>query len=386
VSRSTLKNPLDSQAEFAWLLGTSQRVDPLVRRELLATIHESRPIALLGSASTGGVALCALVVTQSSWAAAWFILELLILCARLPLLLSLHRLGGSIDSPSFLWLNRITALWFAALGLGALGCLLSGDLMLMVLAVGLLFGFVGALASRLSGVPRLAMFLTCLLIFPALLGLLLEPFPWMIAMAIFLVFYVLVMGLMTTHNHQILRDKIAAEHLNRALLKRDPLTGLSNRRELRSTLQRLKNTPAQPTVCALCLDLDGFKAVNDEFGHPAGDLLLIEVGQRLQRLVREDDLVCRLGGDEFIILLFGASSSDAERKSELIIAELSRPILLDQGQTTQVGVSVGIAMTPDHAESPEELISLADKALYLAKAEGKGTYRMCLTAAGQHII
>lgn len=381
MSSFPLKNPLDSQAEFAWLLSTSQSVAPLVRRELLATIHESLPIALLGAASIGGVALSALVVTHSTWAAAWVTLELVILCARLPLLLRQRRLGCRFEYPSFRWLNRITALWFAAMGLGALGCLLSGDLLLIVLAVSLLFGFVGAIASRLSCAPRLAMFLTGLLIGPALLGLLFRPSAWMFGMAFFLVLYSLVMQLMTAHNHRILHDKIAAEHKNMDLLKHDPLTGLSNRRELRSTLQRLKETPSKQTVCALYLDLDGFKAVNDQFGHPAGDLLLIEVGQRLQRLVREDDLVCRLGGDEFIILLFGATSREAERKSELIIAELSRPILLDHDQTTQVGVSVGIAIAPDHAESPEDLISLADKALYLAKAEGKGTYRMCVKAS-----
>lgn len=379
MSPFSLKDPLDSQAEFVWLLSTSQSVTHLVRRELLATIHESLPIALLASASTCSIALCALVVTHSPWAAAWFILEILTLCARLPLLLRQRRLGGCIESPSFLWLNRITALWFAALGLGALGCLLSGDLLLIILAVSLLFGFVGALASRLTGAPRLTLFLTVLLIAPALLGLLLKPSSWMFGMAFFLVLYTLVMQLMTAHNHQILHDKIAAEHKNRALLTRDPLTGLANRRELRSTLQLLKASP-HSTTCALCLDLDGFKAVNDQFGHPAGDMLLIEVGQRLQRLVRESDLVCRLGGDEFIILLFGATSSQAECKAERVIAELSHPVLLDQGQTTQVGVSVGIAITPDHTQNPEDLISLADKALYLAKAEGKGTYRMYTNA------
>ena len=369
-------NPLDSQAEFAWFLGTPQSVALPVRRELLATIHESLPIALLGAAFTYAVATCALVVTQSFWAAAWFVLEVVTLCARFPLLLRQHRLGGRFECPSFLWLNRITALWFAALGLGTLGCLLSGDLLLIVLAVSLLFGFAGALASRLSAAPRLSLFLTILLIGPALLGLLLKPTIWMFGMALCLVLYTLIMKLMTAHNHRILHDKIAAEHKNMALLKRDPLTGLANRRALRSTLQRLKTDNTHQTICALCLDLDGFKAVNDQFGHPAGDMLLVEIGHRLQRLVREEDLVCRLGGDEFIILLFDATSSQAESKAQLIIAELSHPVGLDQGQSTQVGVSVGIAITPDHAENPEDLISLADKALYLAKAEGKGTYRL----------
>lgn len=375
-----LKNPLDSQAEFFWLLNTSQHVAPLVRRELLATIHESLPIALLGAAATCSIALCALLITHSIWAAAWLTLELLTLCVRLPLLLKQYHLGGRFEHPSFLWLNRLTALWFAAMGLGALGCLMSDDLLLIILAVSMLFGYTGALTSRLAGAPRLAIFLTGLLIGPAFLGLFFEPFPWLVGMTSFLALFTLTMKLITTQNHHILHDKIAAEHKNMALLKRDPLTGLANRRALRSTLQRLKNTPSHPTVCVLCLDLDGFKAVNDQFGHPAGDQLLVEVGQRLQRLVREDDLVCRLGGDEFVILLFGATSREAERKSELVIAELSYPIRLDQGQVAQIGVSVGIAMTPDHAENPEDLISLADKALYLAKAEGKGTYRMCNSA------
>lgn len=376
VIRFSPLHSLDTQAEFVWLLGTSGSVAPSVRRELLATIPESLPIALLAAASTLGVALCAVVVTHSYWATAWLIAEVLIVCSRLFLLLGQHRLNICVEAPSFLWLNRVTAFWFAILGPSALGCLLSGDMLLIILAVSLLFGFVGGLASRLAGVPRLAMFLTALLTVPALLGPLLEPSPWMIGMALFLMLYVLVMQLVTAHNHDILYGKIAAEHKNMALLKVDPLTGLANRRQLRSTLQQLKTIPFSPSVCALCLDLDGFKAVNDQFGHPAGDMLLVEVGQRLQRLVREDDLVCRLGGDEFIILLFGATSSQAQSKAQSIIAELSHPVELERGQNTRVGVSVGIAITPDHTENPEELVSLADKALYLAKAEGKGTYRL----------
>jgi diguanylate cyclase (GGDEF)-like protein len=94
----------------------------------------------------------------------------------------------------------------------------------------------------------------------------------------------------------------------------------------------------------------------------------------LKRLVRDDDLVCRLGGDEFIILLIGASRHQAECKAEQIIKELSSPILINHSKSARVGVSIGIAISPEHSENPEDLISLADQALYQAKAAGKGMY------------
>lgn len=366
---------LKNQAEFAWFLGNSKSIAPEVQREMLTTIHESIPVAILAAALTTAIAMIAWLLTKQGWSLAWLGAEGVILTCRLQLLRQQHSLGDKIEHSSFLWLNRITSIWFATLGLGVLGCLVSAEPLLIVLANSLLFGISGALASRLAAAPRLALLLKVLLVTPSFAALWVSPSLWLSGLLISAVLYCLIIQLLTVQNHRLLHDKIVADHTNSALLGRDPLTGLGNRRELRSTLHRL-GTGSKPTsLCVMYLDLDGFKAVNDNFGHPAGDHLLIEVSHRLTRLVRDTDLVCRLGGDEFVIILHGANHADAEQKAKLIITELSQPIPLSPEADAKIGVSIGLALSPEHSQNPEELVSLADRALYLAKADGKGIYK-----------
>lgn len=365
--------PLSSQAEFAWFLGSAQSVSPAVRRELLATIQESVTVAFLAGCLTFSIALCAWHITGKSWALFWLIAEAVILTLRLPLLSRQHRHGNDIGLRSYLWLNRITSIWSLVLGLGALGCLLSDDLVLIVLASNLLFGLVGALALRLAAAPRFALLLKVLLLAPCFVALWLQPSTWLGGLLISAVFYSFVMQLLTLQNHRLLHDKIAAEHKNTALLKRDSLTGLSNRRDLRSTLRNLQERTEPVQLAVLCLDLDGFKAVNDQLGHPAGDQLLIEVGQRLRRVVRTEDLVCRVGGDEFIILLIGVASNEAIARAKQIITSVEQPFAIADRHAS-VGVSIGITTGRLDTSSGEALIQKADAALYEAKRSGKGRY------------
>ena len=153
----------------------------------------------------------------------------------------------------------------------------------------------------------------------------------------------------------------------------DLLTGLANRRELNSILKRLaaKMVRSAYSCYLLFIDLDGFKQVNDTYSHDAGDMVLIEVGKRLKKMVRGYDLIARIGGDEFVVLL--ESLDDDRVVSDIaarIIKELSKTI--DIGETkTQIGASIGIAHCCTEAEA-EELIHNADKAMYQAKNSGKG--------------
>ena len=129
--------------------------------------------------------------------------------------------------------------------------------------------------------------------------------------------------------------------------------------------------------CALlCLDLDGFKEINDDLGHAAGDLLLKEVGRRLLANLRKGDTAARLGGDEFAILLQSASASEAVATAHRVTVSLNGKYQLDQYGEANVGVSIGIACAPAHANEPEGLLSLADKALYAAKSAGLGIPRL----------
>ncbi|WP_214847473.1 diguanylate cyclase [Exiguobacterium sp. s193] len=149
----------------------------------------------------------------------------------------------------------------------------------------------------------------------------------------------------------------------------DPLTGLPNRNGLTDYLQMISSDDA-PEVY-FYLDLDGFKAINDQFGHQTGDLVLKEVAARLHQLKRPNSIVTRLGGDEFLIVLNDVLAFDRlEQYGEDLIALLSRPYLIDR-IPLHIGASIGIAIRfPD--ETVEQVIHRADIALYDSKKQGKG--------------
>jgi diguanylate cyclase len=143
----------------------------------------------------------------------------------------------------------------------------------------------------------------------------------------------------------------------------DGLTGLANRHEILATLDHELALGRDSTI--LFCDLNGFKTVNDDLGHAAGDQLLVEVARRLQASVRETDVVSRFGGDEFLILLRSAKLSDAYAICDRITTALARPIELHFGPT-RVGASIGIAVAAGDADA-EHLVGRADRAMYRAK-------------------
>jgi len=170
------------------------------------------------------------------------------------------------------------------------------------------------------------------------------------------------------------------------LAHHDPLTRLPNRLLLLSRLEHaLKIAHREQKMFALLmLDLDRFKEVNDSFGHLAGDELLQQIAQRLSSRLRGVDTVCRLGGDEFTILLEDMSQpEDAALVANDIINVLSEPWQLSENIEVRIGASVGISLYPDHGDDPEQLLQQADSALYHAKAEGRGCFKYFSVAITQ---
>ena len=156
----------------------------------------------------------------------------------------------------------------------------------------------------------------------------------------------------------------------------DSLTGLANREQFHVHATRECAAAASDNQwrALLYLDLDGFKNVNDSFGHAAGDQLLKEVAARLRSCVPRDAMVARLGGDEFVIWLSPATPAKAEALADAIIGTIAAPFDV-QGTQVFIGASFGIAFTPKHGIDPDALLGKADLALYRAKAEGKGLCR-----------
>ncbi len=158
-------------------------------------------------------------------------------------------------------------------------------------------------------------------------------------------------------------QRASAERALKHQATHDGLTGLLNRYEILATLDHELSLGRESTI--LFCDLNGFKTVNDDLGHAAGDQLLVEVARRLQASVRETDVVSRFGGDEFLIVLRNARLSDAHAICDRITAALSRPIEL-QFARTRVGASIGIAVAAGDSDA-EHLIGRADRAMYRAK-------------------
>lgn len=156
----------------------------------------------------------------------------------------------------------------------------------------------------------------------------------------------------------------------------DRLTNLPNRRLLEDRLQQLiaqaRRKPLQLSL--LFIDLDKFKPINDDFGHEVGDWLLQSAALRMQGCLRESDTVARIGGDEFVALLPDTKGAiDAVTVAENIRRALEEPFIAPDGKVLSISSSIGVALFPDHADTPRELLRLGDEAMYRAKKAGRNT-------------
>ncbi len=160
------------------------------------------------------------------------------------------------------------------------------------------------------------------------------------------------------------------------MAKFDNLTGLPNRykfnERLRKSIERSRVN--KKNLAIMFLDLDRFKIINDTMGHDTGDLLLVEVSNRLKNSVRKNDLVARLGGDEFVILLEGIDKNEVTEVAQRIIDEFAQPFSIKSKEFFTT-TSIGISLFPSDGNNAEDIVSAADKAMYSAKERGKNNYQ-----------
>ena len=162
------------------------------------------------------------------------------------------------------------------------------------------------------------------------------------------------------------------------MAKFDLLTGVPNRTSLLLQMQQaIAKSQREQKLLGICyLDLDGFKPVNDELGHQTGDLVLIEIAQRIQNAIRKEDTLARLGGDEFVILLVDLEDHDAYKASiERILEAIHKPIFIN-AKRILLGASIGITLFPLDDEESDTLLRHADHAMYAAKQAGKNCYHL----------
>jgi diguanylate cyclase (GGDEF)-like protein len=182
-------------------------------------------------------------------------------------------------------------------------------------------------------------------------------------------------------------SRAAAEAEARHAATHDHLTALPNRQALFDAIDEALRTAGKDDACALLfLDLDGFKAVNDRFGHVAGDALLVAAAKRLSAAVRPGDLVARLGGDEFVTLLVGPGTEEAAIAVALRQADAMRAPFPVGAASVGLTVSVGIALTTPDGINAAELVHRADVAMYKAKQEAPGRYHVYVDSTAAKIL
>jgi diguanylate cyclase (GGDEF)-like protein len=365
------------RAGVDWLLAGPQPEPEDIRSELLhqrASKTRTLMVAIFASLLT---AVIAAALTGATWAYAWVAAELVLGSIRIWLMLkniakakAAQRTGTTIAP---IWAGLASVVLISA---GCYQCVGSGVLPLILMAGIGIANLVGGISSRNAGTPRYGALLICILTLPFAVATFLSPIPYLFLVGLQAPLYTAGMIFLLLENHKVLLELHRSEHSNRQMAHHDLLTGLPNRARNQKLFAELLAGPESASdrskLTVFCLDLDGFKAVNDVLGHATGDAVLVEVAKRLRASIREADFACRLGGDEFVILLPDIAEDDAITIARRIIADISEPFAF--APSAQIGVSIGIAAAPRDGTTADELLSAADRAMYEAKRRGKGGF------------
>jgi diguanylate cyclase len=251
----------------------------------------------------------------------------------------------------------------------------------MILTMGSL-----ATAYCLSSIRFAAILNLAIGVLPISALMLTSGFPAEMAAATSLMLATVILIRFILQSHAMLVDLLQLQAQTRDLAHTDPLTGLANRRALDERIARLLQHPDEaPSFKLALLDLNGFKPVNDRFGHAFGDKLLRSVADRLRDTIGSEGLVVRQGGDEFAVLIPPQSSLIAAPIADRILISLVRAHMID-GHPIGVGACIGVAQWPNDGTSAENLFEFADQALYQAKAQIRVSASPAHEAARQAIL
>lgn len=363
-----------------WLASSPNAGPRQIQRQLLRqSLTKGWTLGLSISASSL-MALVAAAMTATVWAYAWLIAELIVGSYRIAAVRAFHKAEasgqvGNAAAPVFAGLAS-----FAIISAGSYQCVANGDWLLIVMSGMGLAILIGAISSRNAGTPRYGAILICILTLPFSLAALASPLPYLFLVGIQFPLCASAVIFVMLENYKVLQALYRSEDENRRLAHHDLLTGLPNRsmnlKRFDELLAGLSSAPDETrnNFTVFCLDLDGFKDVNDRLGHDAGDAVLMALAERLRDCVRTFDSVSRTGGDEFVILLPSISTADAAIIADRIIARVGMPFDVGHGEPVQIGISIGSASAPADGETADALMRSADQAMYEAKRRGKGRF------------
>ena len=350
-----------------WLVDPGRNVPEPIRASLFNSLYGSLPIFLGGITNTLLVSSVIAARNPTPLFLFWAGAEVLLAALRLPVLIAGQRaIREGRRGPDDLYI-LLALLWASLVGFGAFICLTSGDWIAATLACLSGGAMVGGICFRNFAAPRMAALMILLSLGPCLAGAILSGEPLLLATAIQIPIYLFAMGGAAFRMNRVMIARMQAAMAMDHRARHDDLTGLLNRAGLAAELEQA----ADGELAYYFLDLDGFKRVNDTLGHAAGDRLLVEIAGRMRRAADADDILVRLGGDEFLVIAPCRDRADACARAEALIETLTdAPYLLD-GEGIEIGVSIGVALSREHGRAFAALIEAADQALYRAKASGR---------------
>lgn len=363
-----------------WLTDVGPDVPADIRAALIAQLFGAVPIFAGGAINSVAIAAIIAYRLQTGLLVAWFVLELMICLARLAILVAAHR-AIRLHRPTPTDLHLLLSMaWSLSLGLGAVASIGSGDWLVAMLASMSAAAMIGGICFRNFGAPRFAGTMILISLGPVVLYIAFLGEPMLYIMIYQIPMYIAAMAGAAFRLNRMLITTMRAERENSHRAHHDALTGLLNRAGFLDALEtKLAESSREDRPFALFFsDLDAFKPINDTFGHAAGDQVLKGVAERLRKAVPEGAAIARMGGDEFVALVDGVTAEQALAMGQRIVGEIAVPYLLDGETRVSIGASVGIALSPDHGSQVDELLAVADAALYEVKSSGKS--RCCLAS------
>ncbi len=369
-----------NSAVLRWLTDPGRDIAPSIARKLLGEIFASPKAVIAGVLNGLILNITALCMHRGKVFGVFVAIDLILAALRLAVVRrAVTAAARDQSTPTDLYLLTAVA-WCALEGAMAFAAMRTGSLALQLLAATTVMGLVGPICARNYAAPRYAVTLVGLCDLPFVAGAAFSGDHWLIILVLQTPLFFVGVAAIINRFQSMAVATLQAEQDSDERARYDTLTNLLNRFGLMEALDA-QYLRASKQFILFYLDLDGFKPINDSFGHQAGDKILRAVADRMRSSVRACDILSRLGGDEFVIVAPDMTPEDgAGYASSIIRSVADEPYVLDGIGRLRIGISVGFACAPEDGLAGDDLHRKADAALYEAKAAGKGIQRRFIEA------
>ena len=371
VSRGMNASNVGGRSFADWLVDPSETLPRETRTALLRSLFSMPPLYVAGLLHAVGIAAVSAFRLPTQLFVIWAVLEAALIALRIPVFFVCRRALAAGTLCPLRAHVLLALLGSASLGFGTFLSVLSGDWVVATIACLSSAFTAGMVCLRNFAAPHLVMPMVALLLGPCALAAFFSGEPIMLFLGAQIPFYLGAIGATSFQLNKLLVKSLLADHEDERRSRHDVLTGLLNRSGLaRDIAERIDATPEQG-LALFYLDLDGFKVINDSFGHQVGDELLKSVAERLRSATGPDDSVGRLSGDEFVVVAPARSAAEALAFGQSLVQTIGEMGYIIGSEAAIIGVSAGVALYPGHGRDLGALLAEADTALYQAKFWGR---------------